>query len=126
MKCDYVERGGKFICRICGDTRDYHVNRRCGKSAPDDGPGIVTKILNYAKAVRRWTAEGKPTRTDQQVSDVLAICKQCEFYDGEICLHHKCGCKVNNNKWAIINKIRMATESCPIGKWKATVEVESQ
>lgn len=128
MNCNYVETEGKFKCTMCGDEREYFVYRRCDKTPSEDlvKPQIVDRIRNYAVAVKRWQDHGRPVRSDEQVAGILDLCTKCEYYDGEICLHHKCGCKVNDSKWAIVNKIRMATESCPIGKWKAIVEVESQ
>lgn len=38
----------------------------------------------------------------------LAICQRCEFFNGRSC--EKCGCIA---KW----KTKLATESCPVGKW---------
>lgn len=59
-----------------------------------------------------------PERTDSQVAMLLDICQQCEWYTRGSC--GKCGCRCNSGGgWR--NKLRRATESCPVGKWGASI-----
>ena len=70
---------------------------------------------HYAHALARWTAAGFPTRDQAEVERIEAICVACEHYRNGRC--KKCGCCVNKSRMAVLNKIKMATESCPVGKW---------
>lgn len=77
----------------------------------------MTRFTNYAKAVLNWYQSGKPIRTDEDVSELLEICKQCEHYHAEKSFCKICGCNLNLSRNALFNKLRMKTEHCPIGKW---------
>jgi len=46
--------------------------------------------------------------SDEEQARRLSICKGCEWFTGSRCT--KCGCVM---RW----KTKLATESCPIGKW---------
>lgn len=51
---------------------------------------------------------------DNIIKERIDFCKSCEFLtERNSCL--RCGCKV---RW----KVRISTESCPIGKWKEKYE----
>lgn len=76
-------------------------------------PPLVQQIKNVSKATLKWVAAGRPARTKDERQDILAICQRCE--------HHKpkengigrcklCGCVLRE-------KVKMATESCPDGRW---------
>lgn len=83
-----------------------------------DKLGISTgNIKHYIHALARWTADGMPTRGQAEVERLEAVCRECEHYRKGRCA--KCGCCVNKSRVAVLNKIRMATESCPAGKWVA-------
>ncbi len=75
----------------------------------------TTDIKHYVYALACWTAAGMPTRKQAEVERLEAICRECGHYHKGRCA--KCGCCVNKSKVAVLNKIRMATESCPDGKW---------
>ncbi len=77
----------------------------------------MTRISNYAKAVMKWYSEGRPVRTDLEVEHLLEKCKSCDKYDENRSICKICGCNVNLSQNALFNKLRMATEHCPIGKW---------
>ena len=103
-------------CIHCGHhARKPNTRRNCGK-APEQA-GMFDRLSRYATAVARWIAAGRPTRTDQQVESLLANCQACEHFDGSAC--RKCGCRVSASPNALANKLRMLTESCPIGRWGA-------
>ena len=74
------------------------------------------KIKNYTKATKRWIKKGSTKRTDEEVNHIYDdICKPCQHFVKKSC--KLCGCKVSKSKSGLTNKIRMATENCPIKKW---------
>lgn len=77
-------------------------------------------------ARQKWRAAGKPERTDEEVAQVMEICKTCPFFqslNNRLSLGRctKCGCQLNLGR--SLNKIRFATEGCPLHepKWKAKI-----
>jgi hypothetical protein len=81
-------------------------------------PSPSRRFCSYAKAVAEWVLKGKPTRTDLEVDQIYKThCKRCSWYDKDTKACKGCGCKVNTSAWAVLNKIRMATQHCPRRKW---------
>jgi hypothetical protein len=78
-------------------------------------PTPLEKVSRYAKALLKWSAAGFPTRSDAEVAAIVAICQACEKFADGTCT--KCGCGVSQSRWAVRNKARMTTETCPLGKW---------
>ena len=73
-------------------------------------------LIDYAAAVAQWTLAGCPTRTDQEVENIFRVfCKPCYLHRRGTCL--ECGCRVRSDGIALTNKIRMATQHCPIKRW---------
>lgn len=98
---------------------------------PDPPPGLLKKVGNYARAVSRWRAAGRPERTDDEVDALFRLCQQCDRFSNGHCTHKNCGCSLltvasENESWiglisrGLANKLRMSTEACPDGKWAAT------
>ena len=76
----------------------------------------LTDVSHYAQALARWTAAGFPARDQAEVERIeLELCKTCEKYTDGRC--KKCGCRVTASSLAVVNKIKMATEHCPMEKW---------
>ncbi len=116
----------------------YPVFCACGRT--DRGNGIVELPVDgaeksagrrYAEAIARWIAAGRPIRTDTQVDQILnQHCRQCQWFQDSRCHHEQCGCRVVEAKEetrtfaglilprAMLNKLRMATERCPVTKWQ--------
>lgn len=112
-----------LICVHCGyQARRAGTRRNCTVERP---PSVTAQLSSYAAAVSRWLAAGRPVRTDEQVAGLLAICQdnRCGKYRDGQCL--ACGCRVNSSGWALANKLRMATESCPKRLWAADGMVET-
>jgi hypothetical protein len=82
----------------------------------------IADLVHYAQALVRWTKAGFPERSDDEVSRLESICKACSKYVDGRC--KQCSCRVNKRP-AVVNKIRMATENCPLGKW-ASAEVSGR
>lgn len=82
-------------------------------------PSLVKRICGYRKAVKKWTAAGKPVRTDEEVQRIYKEhCSECEHFNTKGSCQI-CGCRVDKSAGALTNKIRMATENCPLDppKW---------
>jgi len=106
-----------LVCVHCGyQARRPGTRRNCSVERP---PSVTAQLSSYAAAVSRWLGAGRPVRTDEQVAGLLAIChdNRCGKYRDGQCI--ACGCRVNSSGWALANKLRMATESCPKGLWSA-------
>ena len=82
--------------------------------AQNEKPSTLNMVSSAATAVKKWVSSGAQSATAEQIEIRKNICKGCEFWDSTAlkgtgrCT--KCGCST----WA---KIRLPTESCPIGKW---------
>ena len=78
----------------------------------------ATLAKNVVGAAIKWISSGLKVTPEEMIEERKQICMSCEFWDAQAmngtgrCL--KCGCST----WA---KIRLASESCPIDKWKAVV-----
>jgi len=86
-------------------------------------PTFFNQAYRYARALSRWIKAGRPVREEAEIEQIFeTYCKPCEAYDVESssCCH--CGCRVNLMKAATLNKIAMATEECPLGKWDTDKE----
>lgn len=115
---------GRLRCPLCDFEAESPVvpplRRRCPKgSAAMPPPSLPSQAMEAAGSFARWIAAGSPTRDE---TTVLAIydehCAGCENLRGEYPDTHcaKCGCYVSPGG-TIVNKIAMATEHCPAGKW---------
>lgn len=126
--CDFIRVEGKraVYCEACNRWATTDAQREC---APQR-----TRALIFAEAVERWLAAGRPERTDAEVDGILeTFCSPCEYFKDGHCTHGLCGCNVMSSSderstllgklvsWAIspalLNKLRMGTEHCPIEKW---------
>lgn len=145
----------RWTCTKCErsyttDVMRLPVRCRCGE-VDRDGRGVTdasgepvpivpstSKVQRFTKAVSRWIAAGKPERTDEQVDAILRDhCSMCELFKDSRCTHRDCGCQVRSSAgekipligWLLprgmLNKLRMATERCPAGKWEAEDTAES-
>ena len=87
-------------------------------SEPPEPPGLVRRAISYTEALARWTAAGRPERPDKEVERIFhQHCKTCRWYDPEKQICRGCGCRVAENGYAVLNKIKMATEDCPRNLW---------
>ncbi len=111
-------RKSRRLAELCRTNERYWQaweEGRGPKQNAGDSPSFPRRILTWAQAIVRWQAAGRPRRSDAEVESLLAICLPCERYRDGVCA--KCGCGVSRSKTAIVNKLRMTTEVCPLGKW---------
>ncbi len=114
-------------CPQCGFSAkvrgDLPVHCKCGLSSMPEGspipPGVARRGFNYIMAYFRWRGAGKPQRSDEHVEALRAVCRECEYFDGKICTHMECGCKVDGPS-VFGDKLRWSTEKCPVGNWPET------
>lgn len=85
-----------------------------------NGPGLLQRGLNFAKAGIQHIANGMVSVADEIYEARLSVCRNCEFCDQQhmVCLKPECGCFLNV-------KARWASESCPLGRWSANPEASS-
>ena len=76
---------------------------------------LIIRGLNFASAMLRWASSGMPRRTQAEIDERLAICQACPNFVDNHCRVCGCACVETNQ---LINKLALATEECPLGKWK--------
>lgn len=124
-----------FVCVRCRKTISLSGNAEtvlkaqpaCANPAPTASPGIVQQGWNYTKAVARWIAAGRPVRSNERVREIFeTLCQRCEHFDAGHGSCRLCGCRVRRDGPAFTNKLRMATERCPMNppKWVEEVHVD--
>jgi hypothetical protein len=78
-------------------------------------PPLLIRGWNFSQALARWALAGMPRRSQPEIDERLAICQTCEYLKHQHC--QKCGCAcVETNR--LMNKLALATERCPLGKWQ--------
>ncbi len=81
------------------------------------GCKAVDKVINGAVGIAK-SVTGVGVATEAEVEGRRVICRQCEHAipcnnnNGKKCVCAKCGCRLKH-------KTRVASESCPLGKWVA-------
>jgi len=110
-------------CVNCGyQARRAGVRRNCRAPNPSALPSIFARVSSWATALGNWMAAGRPVRTDAEVEALATICESCDRYDPVAQLCKTCGCPAKRDGSAWRNKLRMATESCPLDPplWQAS------
>lgn len=84
---------------------------------PQQGPGLLQRGMNFAKAGLRHIAGGMSSVDDAEYEARLNVCRGCDYCDQThlVCLRHECGCFLKI-------KARWATETCPIGRWQTVMD----
>ena len=78
-------------------------------------PSLRKRLLNYTKAVYRWTKAGGKERPDEEVERIWNICKQCDEHVDGVC--QACGCLISKDGKPLRNKLKMDTSHCIKGLW---------
>lgn len=108
----------RLVClgKITYESAHRAIQKLSPKSS-DSASSKKSKVVlgwNFASAMIKWAAAGCPVRTKLRIEEILAICKKCPELEGRVC--KKCGCQCHE-KEQLLNKIALATEKCPLGKW---------
>jgi len=113
---------GRWQCQHCQAQHVDARNNARGEIPPPCGKfqacraTTLQQVKNYATSLARWVSSGMPQRSDAEVARIYEICRACEHFADNQC--SLCGCRVSTDGAGWRNKIRMATEKCPIGKWE--------
>ena len=106
------------ICSITNLRVDPEICNRCDTETREHSATLGEKVTNYFGAIRRWVASGRPTRSQEEIERLYNDhCKGCERYDKEKHACKNCGCAVSTDSSPLGNKLAMATESCPLGRF---------
>lgn len=84
-------------------------------------PTLPDKARRYAIAVIRWCAAGCPVRSKELQEACRLTCRACpsDQFDPKTETCKVCGCSVKKSRFAIRDKVAMATEICHQGHWPA-------
>lgn len=104
--------------QACPGQRNTGVCKRADTKSPDHAPGILRQILNFGMAVVHHAAQGMPMATEEQKNARMAVCRACEWFDGDKGGCRKCGCSMDM-------KAGWADRSCPLDppKWGPVVPI---
>jgi hypothetical protein len=83
-------------------------------AAQFETPGFFAKVGHLARAMGGWAKERFRVTTEAGMAERRAICNPCEHRDPIKDECKLCGCHLSG---LILNKLRVATEACPVGKW---------
>jgi hypothetical protein len=119
--CEFRSRSGSEAkCSVTNLTVSKEQCNGCAAESKTATAKILGKAVNYAKALRRWVAAGRPERTDAEIEQLFDDhCSKCSMFQNGVC--NSCGCPASKDQPAIRNKLRMATEKCPLGQFPAKV-----
>lgn len=108
----------KPTCNVTGLGVDCSICQACSKDVRDHTPGTLTKLSGYFIAVRNWVKAGRPLRPDSEVDEIFNThCKPCDRYNPDTHSCNECGCAVSTSDKPLVNKLKMATEHCPLGRF---------
>jgi hypothetical protein len=82
---------------------------------PKSVPNVMVLGWNFSSAMVRWAGSGFKMRTEKEISKRLKICQGCPELDNNMCKQCGCPCVEENQ---VMNKLALASETCPLGKWK--------
>ena len=127
--CVFRRQGDLLVCEHCPrqivwpESRGPAPRANCSRQAE---PGLLRQAWNYSAAVTAWMLAGSPTRSQAEIDRLLAVCQACPHFASGARPHCRlCGCSLNSAPDGLMNKIAMATESCPDSppRWTAQVSV---
>jgi len=110
--------GGNVLPSQCIECQSGVIEPENMLPPPQQTPPIQKRLVTWAEACANWALAGSPTRPQDEIDRIYKyFCEPCHFRirSKNVCL--VCGCRVDTYGYAIFNKIKMATEHCPKGKW---------
>lgn len=104
-----------WLCK-CG-VRHYDPSQLRTIQAPATKmPSLRKRAVTYATSTAAWLSAGSPLRSAEEVDRIyVEHCAPCPQFKAGFC--QKCGCACNTGESGLTNKIRRATEHCPLGRW---------
>ncbi|MEX2026237.1 MAG: hypothetical protein WEH44_03035, partial [Pirellulaceae bacterium] len=85
-------------------------------------PSLLERGVTAGAAFTRWVASGRPLRSAEEIARLYdQVCGPCDHRqptaDPNVSWCRQCGCRLARNSGGM-NKLAMATERCPLDKWK--------
>jgi hypothetical protein len=105
----------KLVVPARGVTADNCARCFCRDHEPLEAPARLLQLgISAAVAAAKHVATGMKQVDEETYKKRRETCDACEHHEPvqDRCL--KCGCYLEA---ALLKKLRMASESCPIGKW---------
>ena len=78
-------------------------------------PPLWIRGWNFANAMARHAASGFTRCSNTTIEERLAVCQVCPHLVDHHCQLCGCACIADNQ---LMNKLALASETCPLGKWK--------
>lgn len=121
--CEYRLTDQK--CAVSGLPTSPEQCNACAVESIEHSETFMGKTMKYARAMRRWVAAGRPERSEERVEHLLEThCRGCRMFDENRQVCNACGCSMKKSLPAIKNKLKMATEGCPLGRFVADVGMD--
>lgn len=118
--CPFRYEGDSSLeCSITKLPITADICNRCDIETREHEATFGEKVKNYFGAVRQWVANGRPIRSDEEVDHLFKehCGNGCDRYDPEKHGCKNCGCAVSTDSSPLKNKLAMATEHCPLGRF---------
>ena len=130
--CDLEPIGNsktEFKCKHCNNIINYSLAETgipkipCGvklsngineKDIKFIRPNMLTRRKNFLKALWSHLTTGAKRTSLEERQNRLAICTECEYYDGVACT--QCGCPITRHQ-QFVSKLDWKNQKCPVGKW---------
>lgn len=113
-----AESGKVLKCGVTGLPVTPEQCNACDAETRDRVAKLGDKMIGYTSAIKRWVAAGRPTRSEEDIKRIFEEhCNKCEMYDREKHACRNCGCSLSTTGNPLKNKLAMATEKCPLGRW---------
>ena len=118
--CPYREGSpnGNLFCGITLLDVTPEICHRCDAETRTRTATIGDKVKNFARALRAWILAKCPTRTPEEIKHIYdSHCLGCDRRDPDTDSCKNCGCTVSRASTPLSNKLAMATEHCPLGRF---------
>lgn len=106
------------MCNGISSEQPITTTREDNKTIIKTSFRLASMAARLASATAKWIAAGSPIREKEEIDNIFATyCSVCEHFNKENSSCNRCGCRCKEDNGEFLNKIRMATEHCPIQKW---------
>ena len=113
------EGASDLMCSITELPVTPEICHRCEAETREQEATFGDKLRGYFGAIRRWVAGGRPTRSQEEIDRIFKehCGNGCRRYDPDTNSCKNCGCAVSTTSTPLKNKLAMATETCPLGRF---------
>ena len=118
MRCEFTTTNDGWTCTVCGQKAHRSKRLPMCECRGKGGPSVLETSGKFREGCRTAIFRPACRRVRSRSTARLAICKRCPLFDGSICRHADCGCRISQQR-KFLNKLAWADQSCPLGKWTA-------